>query len=98
MPFSFQCRTSMDPNSTIFVDFSVRTCTAPTHIRTCNFFDSGGLVAHVFNLFEHETQNPIGSRYLFPSPISMLNPDGRKLHINLGPWKCCGKILQTSGG
>ncbi len=34
-----------------------------------------------FNFFEQETPHPIDSRYLCPSPVSMLNPNGLKLHI-----------------
>ena len=75
----FQISTRTDLNSTIFVIFSVRTCTAP-HTRTCTSSDHGGLVAHGFNLFERYTPYPIDSRYLWPSPVSMRNPNGPKLH------------------
>ena len=43
----FQISTRTDLNSTIFVIFSVRTCTAP-HTRTSTLLDLGGLVAHGF--------------------------------------------------
>ena len=75
----FQCATRTDPNSTIFVIFSVRTCTVP-HTRTCTSSDHGGLVAHGFQLFERYTPYTIDSRYLWPSPVSMRNPNGPKLH------------------
>jgi hypothetical protein len=45
----FQCQAPTDPNSTIFVIFSVRTCTAP-HTRTYKILGPGGLVAHGFPL------------------------------------------------
>ena len=75
----FQISTRTDLNSTIFVIFSVRTCTAP-HTRTCTSSDHGGLVAHGFQLFERYTPYTIDSRYLWPSPVSMRNPNGPKLH------------------
>ena len=67
----FQYSTQTDPNSTIFVIFSVRTCTAP-HTRTCNFSHPGGLGARGFQLFEQEVPYPIDSRYSCPSPVSTL--------------------------
>ena len=76
----FQFQTSTDPNSTIYVIFPVRTCTAP-YTRTCNFSDPGGLVAHGFQLFEQETTDPIDSKYLCPSTVSTLNLKGPKLHL-----------------
>ena len=75
-----QCLTQTDSNFTIFVIFSVRTCTAP-HTRTCNFSDTGGLVAYGFQLFERETTHPIDSKYLCPSPVSILNLNGSKLYL-----------------
>ena len=76
----FQCSTQTDPNSTIFFIFSVRTCTAP-YTRTCNFSDPGGLVAHGFQFFEQEVPYQIDNRYLSPSPVSILNLNGPKLHL-----------------
>ena len=76
----FQVSTPLEPHSTIFVIFSVRTCTAP-HTRTCSLLDLGGLVAHGFHIFEQEAHYTIDSRYLFPSPVSMLNQNGPKLHL-----------------
>ena len=75
----FQISTRTDPNSTISVIFSVRTCTAP-HTRTSTLLDLGGLVAHGFQLFEQETPYPIDSRYLWPSPVLSFNPNGATLH------------------
>ena len=60
----FQVSTPMEPHSTIFVIFSVRTCTAP-HTRTSTLLDPGGLVSHGFQLFEQETPYPIDRRYLW---------------------------------
>ena len=74
----FQFLSPTDPNSSSCVILSVRTCTEP-HTSTCNLLDLGGLVAHGFQLFEQETPYPIDSRYLCPSPVSMLNPNGPKL-------------------
>ena len=75
----FQCATRTDLNSTIFVIFSVRPCTAP-HTRTCTSSDHGGLVAHGFQLFERYTPYPINSRCLYLSSVSNFNPNGPKLH------------------
>jgi hypothetical protein len=57
-----QCPTRTDPNSTIFVIFSVRTCTAPH----TTLLDPGGLVSHEFQLFEQEAPYQIDSRYIWP--------------------------------
>ena len=75
----FQCSTQTDPNSTIFVIFSVRTCAAP-HTRACTLLDPGGLVSHGFQLSEQKTSYSIDSRYLWPSPVSMRNPNIPKHH------------------
>ena len=75
----FQISTRTDLNSTIFVLFLVRTCTAP-HTRTCTLLDPGGLVAHGLQLFEQYTPYPIDRRYLWLSSVSMRNPNGPKLH------------------
>ena len=76
----FQCLSPTDPNSSSCVILSVRTCTAP-RTRTCNLLDSGGLVAHGFQLFERETPHPIDGRYLCPSPVLILNLNVPKLHL-----------------
>ena len=47
---------------------------------TCTLLDPGGLVSHGFQLFEQETPYPIDRRYLWPSPVSILNPNGPKFH------------------
>ena len=75
----FQVSTPMEPHSTIFVVFSVRTCTAP-HTRTSTLLDPGGLVAHGFQLFERHTSYTIDRRYLWLSSVSNFNPNGPKLH------------------
>ena len=67
------------PKITTFVIFSVRTCTAP-HTRTWKFSDPRGLVTHGFQLFKQEATYPIHSRYSCPSPVSMSNQNGLKLH------------------
>ena len=71
----FQISTRTDRNATIFVLFSVRTCTAP-HTRTSTLLGSGGLVAHGFHLFERYTPYPIDSRCLYLSSVSNFNPNG----------------------
>ncbi len=80
MPFSsFNFKPQRTQTSPFSSFFSVKTCTAP-HTRTCNFSDPGGLVAHEFQLFKQETPYQIDYRYFCPSPVSMLNPNGPKLH------------------
>ncbi len=73
----FQCLYPIDPNSSSCVILSVRTCTAP-HTSRCSLLNLGGLVAHGFQHFEQKTPYTIDSRYLFPSPVSMLSPNGPK--------------------